>query len=175
MSQTASGFATPSLNWASEGLPDEFRSFRRYCELVFTGPYAKLSEKEKVTYVLLWIGRHGLDVYNAWSWEHEADKHKLTPLWERFENHIEPKVNSFLARNDFHQCRQKEEESVDEFISRLRVIAGKCKLTPAELPVRLVEQLIIATKHVEVQSKLLEKGDKLDLALLWTLPKHTRQ
>ena len=72
-------------------------------------------------------------------------------------------MNSFLARYDFHQCRQKEEESVDEFISRLRVIAGKCKFTPAEQPVRLVEQLIIATKHVEVQSKLLEKGDKLDL------------
>ena len=43
------------------------------------------------------------------------------------------------------------------------MIAGKCKFTPAEQPVRLVEQLIIATKHVEVQSKLLEKGDKLDL------------
>ena len=129
MSQTASGFATPPLNLASESLPNAFRSFRRYCELVFTVPYAKLSEKEKVTYVLLWIGRYGLDVYNAWLWENEADKHNLTPLWEHFETHIEPKVNSFLAHYDFHQCRQKIQNLIDRNLRKGLATSASSKFT----------------------------------------------
>ena len=86
----------------------------------------------------------------------------MDAVFNRFEKHIEPQVNSYLARFHFHQCRQAVEESVDEFIARCRVLAAKCKFADQlETNTRLTEQLIVGTKHVQVQEKLLEKGDGL--------------
>ena len=49
---------------------------------------------------------------------------------------------------------------MDEFVARLRVLAAKCKFADVgETHVRLIEQIIVGTKHVAVQEKLLEKGD----------------
>ena len=62
----------------------------------------------------------------------------------------------------FPQCRQAADESVDEFIARCRVITAKCKFPDLmETNIRLTEQLIVGTKHAEVQEKLLEKRDAL--------------
>ena len=148
----ASGFATPLLSWNSPNLPEAFRSFRQYSTLIFDGPFANKSEKEKVTYLLLWIGSHGRDIYDGWSWTTPGDKFKLQIVLDKFQRPIEPQVNSYLARYTFHQCRQAADESVDEFIARYRVIAAKCKFTDLmETNIRLIEQLIVGTKHVEVQ------------------------
>ena len=66
------------------------------------------------------------------------------------------------ARYNFHRARQTQGESVDEFISRCRVLAAKCKFADIlEVNTHLIEQLIAGTKHVAVQEKLLEKGDAL--------------
>ena len=158
----SSGFATPSLNWSSPNLPEAFRSFRQYSTLIFDGPFANKTEKEKVTYLLLWIGSHGRDIYVGWTWNTPEEKFRLQIILERFQRHIEPQADSYLARYTFHQCRQGADESVDEFIGRCRVIAAKCKFTDLmETNIRLTEQLIAGTKHVEVQEKLLEKGDAL--------------
>ena len=111
---------------------------------------------------MLWIGRHGLDVYQGWTWDDPDNRHKLDQVWERFDRHIQPRVNSYLARYNFHKCRQLEHESVDEFIARCRVLAAKCKFSDVlETDTRLIEQLIVGTRHVRVQEKLLEQGDSL--------------
>ena len=71
-------------------------------------------------------------------------------------------MNSYLARYTFHECHQAVDESGDEFIAHGRVIAAKCNFTDLmETNIRLTEQLIVGMKHVEVQEKLLEKGDAL--------------
>ena len=47
-------------------------------------------------------------------------------------------------------------------MARCRVLAAKCKFTDIlETNVRLIAQLIVGTKHVQIQEKLLEKGDSL--------------
>ena len=90
------------------------------------------------------------------------DKFKLQIVLDKFQRHIEPQVNSYLARYNFHRARQTQDESVEEFISRCRVLAAKCKFADIlEVNTRLIEQLIVGTKHVAVQEKLLEKGDAL--------------
>ena len=157
-----SGFAPPSLSWSSTNLPEAYRSFRQYTTLIFDGRFANKTEKEKVTYLLIWIGSHGRDIYEGWTWNSPDDKFKLKLVLDKFQQHIEPQVNSYLARYNFHKSRQTADESVDEFVARLRVLAAKCKFADVgETHVRLIEQIIVGTKHVAVQEKLLEKGDAL--------------
>ena len=100
-----SGFATPSPNW--EALD----------HLIFEGPYSAKSEREKVTFLLLWIGRHRIDLYNSWTWNSPEDKRKLDAVWKNFSDHIEPKVNAYLARFQLSQLKQHSDEAVDDFIS----------------------------------------------------------
>ena len=150
------------LNGSSDNLPDVSLSFEQYCSVIFEGPFSAKTEKEKVTYLLLWIGRNGLDVYDSFQRDDNTDKYKLAPVWKKFKDYIQPKVNSWLARYSLLQCKQAQYESVDELISRCRTQAAKCKFSSqAETEARIVEQLIVGMKQAEVQEKLLEEGDSL--------------
>ena len=80
----------------------------------------------------------------------------------KFSDHVEPKVNAYLARFQLSQLKQHSDEAVDNFIARCRVAAANCKFADiVEMNTRLIEQLIIGTQHDYVRGKLLERGDGL--------------
>ena len=152
------------MNWNATNLPDELAQFKQYCNLIFEGPFSKRTDKEKTSYILLWIGKTGVDTYNSWTWTNEEEKSKPQKIWERYELHIAPKTNSRLARYQLQQFRQKSDETLDDFMARCRNQANKCKFRDSqEIEDRLIEQLIIGTKHKRVQERLFEKGDTLTL------------
>ena len=164
MATAPAAFTPPCMNWEAQDLPDEFARFKQYCNLVFQGPYNKKPDEEKASFILLWIGRPGIDIYNSCSWNEPGDKDKPNEIWAKFDKHLAPKVNHRLARFQLQQYKQKESESIDDFLTRCRNQATKCKFRDAtETDERLIEQLIFGTKHKRVQEKLLEKGDKLAL------------
>ena len=43
-----SGIQPPRMNWLATDLPTEFRSFRQYCELIFSGPFAEKGQDRRV-------------------------------------------------------------------------------------------------------------------------------
>ena len=127
-------------------------------------PTVKKADEEKSSFILLRIGRFGIDIYKSWSWSEEGDESKPEKIWEKFEKHLESKVNHRLASYQLQQCKQNQSESVDDFMTRCRNQATKYKFRDAtETEERLIEQLIIGTKQKKVQERLLEKGEKLKL------------
>ena len=161
---TAAGFKTPEMNWDATDLRDELAKFKQYCDLIFSGPYSKKSPKEQATFILLWIGRRGLETYNSWIWAEAEDSTNPAKIWERFEKHVAPKVNHRLARYQLQQLRQTNDEFVDVFLTRCRNQATRCRFRDNdETDERLIEQLIVGTKHKKVQERLLEKGEQLTL------------
>lgn len=160
----AMGFRTPEMNWDAADLPDEFAKFKQYCNLIFSGPFSKKTQKEQASFILLWIGRQGLETYNSWAWSEDEDNTKPDDIWERFEKHLAPKVNHRLARYQLQQLKQMQEETIDDFMTRCRNQATKCKFRDlVETNERLIEQLIIGTKYKKVQERLLSKGESLTL------------
>ena len=88
--------------------------------------------------------------------------HKPSTIWERFEQHVAPKVNHRLARYQVQQFKQKIDESVDDFLTRCRNQASTCRFRDQiESDERLIEQLIVGTKHKKIQGRLLERGEQL--------------
>ncbi|KAK3719566.1 hypothetical protein QZH41_006864 [Actinostola sp. cb2023] len=161
----ASGFTPPSMNWEATDITDEFARFKQYCNLVFDGPYSKKSAIEKSSYILLWIGRQGVDIYNSFVWDNEDDKTKLEPIWSKFEKHLAPRTNYRLARYQLQQLKQTSDENIDDFMTRCRNQANKCKFRDQrETNERLVEQLIIGTKHKKAQEFRILGNDE-DLTL----------
>ena len=151
------------MNSLATDLPTEFRSFRQYCELIFSGPFAEKGQSERVTYILLWVGQEGRRMYNTWDLS-ETDKKDVEFIWAKFQALIEPKSNYRLSRFHLQKFRQLSYETVDEFMTRCKTQARKCKFRDTtETEERLIEQLVVGVRHGKVQEKLLCRDEALTL------------
>jgi len=160
----AGGFKTPEMNWDTTDLRDELAKFKQYCDLIFSGPYLKMSAKEQATFILLWIGRKGLETYNSWTWEEAEESMSPAKIWELFEKHITLKVNHRVARYQLQQLRQQNDEFVDIFLARCQNQATRCRFREKDKSDKhLIKQLVVGTKYKKVQERLLEKGEQLTL------------
>lgn len=81
----------------------------------------------------------------------DSDSTKPKKIWEQIKKHVAPKLNHRLARYQPQQLRQKNKESIADFMIHYPNQATRCKLRDvAEADERLIEQLIIGTKHKNV-------------------------
>jgi hypothetical protein len=157
-----SGIEPPRMDWPSQDLTGALQAFKQYCTLIFAGPLSEKSKEDQVTYILIWIGQEGLRMFNSWAVSQDDQKDPVK-IWEHFEKHIAPKSNFRLNRFQLQKYRQSTTESIDEFMTKCKLQALKCKFKDTEQDERLIEQLIIGTRHKKVQEILLEKDDKFKL------------
>ena len=71
------GIVPPSMRWDDTNLPEAFEKFVRHANLVFIGPLADKPEKEKLSYLLLWLGDKGRDIRHSWTDITEENAKKL--------------------------------------------------------------------------------------------------
>jgi len=111
---------------------------------VFSSVLKDASDEEKVSYILLWSGEKGLDLYNSWTFTKEEGRKKPAIIFERFENQLEPKPSHRIHRYTLQGMRMQEQgEPADDFISRLKNLAAKCQFRDnAEAQDRVLDQLI---------------------------------
>ena len=55
----------PSMDWNSVNLLETFKKFWLHVELIFAGALADKTAEVQVTYLLLWVGEKGLEIYNT--------------------------------------------------------------------------------------------------------------
>ena len=60
---------------------------------MFSSVLKDADDEEKVSYILLWSGEKGLDIYNSWTFTKKEDRKKPAIIFERFENQLEPKMS----------------------------------------------------------------------------------
>ena len=60
-------------------------------------------------------------------------------VWQKFDMHIEPKSSFRVERLTFQRMRQRNDESSDDFVSRLTNQANLCKFK--ERDERIIEQM----------------------------------
>ncbi|CAI9719522.1 Hypothetical predicted protein [Octopus vulgaris] len=149
----------PTMNWDSIDIVEAFKKFRRKSQLVFKSFLKGITDEEKVSYILLWTGEKGLDLFNSWDMS-ESDCNNPDTLLEKFERHLEPRSNHRIHRYEFQGLKQDPQETIDNFLSRLKNIAEKCKFRDKEE--KIVGQLIWGCAYKEVQKSLIGK-DTLQL------------
>ena len=76
-------------------------------------------------HILLLSGEEGLKYLNSWTLT-DTEKNDPDHIWKRFEQQIEPKHNFRVARLFLQSYRQQDCESVDDFITRLKLQAQAC-------------------------------------------------
>ncbi len=151
------------MDWETNDSILAFGKFKQKCELMFKSILKDADGEEQVSYILLWVGEQGLDIYNSWSFVDEEGKDPKKIL-NRFMEHLEPRTNHRIHRYTLQGMRQEQGESVDNFVAKIKNIGTKCKFSGnEELEDRLLDQLIWGTNDPEVQKSLIGRAKKLTL------------
>ena len=111
------------MDCASPDRANIFKLFKQKCQLYFSVQDAK--KAKQVDHIMLLSGEEGLKYFNSLTLS-DTEKNDSDHIWKRFEQQIEPKHNVRVARLYLQSYRQHECESVDDFMTRLKLYAQKC-------------------------------------------------
>ena len=150
----------PRMLWDDPDLPGAIAIFRQQCDLNFS--VKNVRADKQVDHILLFMGAAGLRMYNSWGLTDNKNDPKT--VWGRFETQLKPKSNFRVARLYLQTFQQKERESIDDFMSRLKLHAQTCQFRDnTEFSDRVIEQFIAGTLHPNLQKQLLSKDADLTI------------
>jgi len=154
------GVPAPKMDWESANLPEAWRRFRQHAELIFSGPLREKREQDKCSYLLLWIGEKGRDIFNTWTLTDE-DAKKLQTYYDKYTAYLTPKSNPIYARYRFHEKMQGDGETFEQFVTELKLLVKDCGYPNSDEMVR--DRIVFATNSPRVREKLLSHGAELTL------------
>jgi hypothetical protein len=75
-------------------LTENWRRFKQHVVLMFSVPVKSRNEADKYSYLLIWVGQKGSDIYNTWSDISETAKDKFKTYFGEDQKHVNPKANA---------------------------------------------------------------------------------
>ena len=73
------------------------------------------------------IGKQAKEIYNTFTFATEDDKVKYAGIIKKFDEYFSPKKNLTFLRSTFLTARQVEEETFDEYVTRLKTLSEDCE------------------------------------------------
>ena len=156
----AENVPTPTMNWSSSNLTESWTKFQQHVELMFTGPLKGKSEEEKISYLLIWVGEKGRDIYNTFQLS-DDEKKKLEIHWTKFKGYVTPRSNEVFERYKFH-ARNQANETFDSFVTDLKLLVKSCGYNDADKMVR--DKIVFGVSSSKIRERLINEGSTLTLA-----------
>ena len=110
--------------------------------------------------VLYIIGTEGREIYNTFNVV-EGEQNKLQSLFDAFDGYCKPKENTTVERCRFNLRNQSKTETIDQYITELRVLAKTCKLGNLQDEL-LRDRIVCGICNDKLKERLL-RDDKLTL------------
>ena len=162
----------PRMNWEAGDLEQEFQRFTTHCQFMFAGPLSSKTEKEKVGYLMTYIGDKGRDAYCTFTWNPTvaatenapaipAENETLEGVINKFRVHCAPKKNQIRATVNFNRRKQESGERFDDFVIALKILVKDCGYQDANRMLR--DAIVLRSRHDAVREKCLDEGDELML------------
>ena len=160
----------PSFDW-DKPTQQAWLEFENHVNLMFDGPLSGKTNKVKSSYLLIWVGAKGREVFTTWSLA-DNEKDKPYVYLEKFKQHITPQVNLVYSRFQFLDREQNDGEKSSEFVTALKLLAQHCDYDnwwydgddTRNLKDEMVRDKIVASiKCPDIKRKLIQKGNDLKL------------
>ena len=126
--------AVPSMNWEVDSLEQSWKTFKNHVKFVFSGPLKEKSEEEKCSYLMIWVGEKGREIYSTWNLSEEEQK-VIKNYYDKFENYVKPRTNLIYNRYKF-QSKIQQEDTFEQFCTSLQVLVKDCDYDKPEEMVR---------------------------------------
>ena len=113
-------------------LKDNFRKFKQQFEIYITAAgISNSTENIKCATLLHVIGPDAIEIFNTFRWneegDNEGDDKKMSKVLSKFEKYCTPKCNVTYERHQFNTRNQKEGESIDSYVTELRILSKSCE------------------------------------------------
>lgn len=118
----------------------------------------ELPEKIQVAMFLSAIGDEGLHVFNTFKFEPEEDKNKIEAVRAKFKDYCSPRKNVVFERFQFWKCSQAPGESIDGFVTTLRLRAKTCEFGDQEESL-IRDRVVLGCTDCRLQERLLREPD----------------
>ncbi|XP_074613766.1 uncharacterized protein LOC141873621 [Acropora palmata] len=156
-----SGIECPQMHWDGDNVKENWRRFKQHVELMFSGRLQSRREAKKYSYLLIWVGKKGRDIYNTWTDITADNKNNLQTYYDRFEAYVSLRANPVFAIFEFHGRVQGSSETAEQFITDLRMLAQDCDFKDSDEMIR--DGIVFGTNSPKVREKLISKGSALTL------------
>ena len=135
----------------------ELEHFKEDCRILFEGPLTDMKDKPKAGLIVNWLGREATQVLK--SMEVEADK--PDEVFDALEKIFRQESNQTLARFKFRSMKQTQSQSVDAYMSKLRLALPECKYKN-DTDELLKDQFLFGIFNKEIQDHLLGEISETD-------------
>lgn len=154
----------PHMDWKHEPLVESFRAFKARMELFFMDQEIT-DDAKKAIKIKIALGDEGVRriMNSGLTQENQRDPKEI---WKQIESEVDVsiKINFRIHRLEYSQIRQRPEETITGFISRLREKASRCEFENEELNERLIEMIILSTPFENFRKELMTKPKGASLA-----------
>lgn len=155
----AGAFRRPSELSLSGNVAENWRKFRAEFDIFLVAAgLDKTGATRQAMCFLNVVGPGALDVYHTFEWEEEDDAKKLDKIKEKFDAYCNPQKNETYERHVFKSRIQGPSETVDQFVTELRVKAASCNFgTLTDSMIR--DQVVAGIRSNQVRERLLREPD----------------
>ena len=99
-------------------------------------------DEVKIGIMLSYAGKEAREIYKTLPWTSEGDANKFDKVLEAFQNYCSPRKNIIYERYTFWSLRQEEGESIDAYLTRLKVKIDTCEYNKEGWPTAVRQELI---------------------------------
>ena len=156
-------FKPPGVLNLSGYLRENWRRWVQRFDLYLTVS-GKVKEKEDLQCAILLhlIGEDALEIYNTFTFAEGESRDKIEILKKKFEDYANPRKNTVFERYKFWECKQKEGETINQFITELKTRAKSCEFgEQTESMIR--DRLVFGVSDTRIKERLLRESSELTL------------
>lgn len=104
------------------------------------------------------IGTEGFDVYETFKFSNDTEKDDVTVLLKKFDEYFGVKPNVTLARYNFYMRNQEGGESIDQYVTALKLLSKTCEFKTLEDEF-IRDRIVCGVKNTIVRDRLLRTDD----------------
>ena len=148
----------PMLNWEGNNPQKEFQIWRDCLQSSFV--INGTPKEVQWHYIFLSSGKRGQEVFKTWDLD-DATKRDPEKVLAYFDKHMCGTVNKWVARLALSSVEQQTNESIAEFVARIRELVRDCDYKEESVDENIVYNLIKGVRWENLRRKLIDFGNDL--------------
>ena len=157
--QTSSFFPPAPMKIEGAHLEQSWKTWIQKFELFLLASRAEnLPEKTKVAMFLSALGDEGLHIYNTFEFDSDDDRNVYETVKQKFTEYCLPHKNVVFERYNFWKATQAVGESIDSFVTTLRLRAKTCEFEQ-HVDSMIRDRIVLGCNDARLQERLLREPD----------------
>ena len=115
----------------------------------------------KVALFLHCIGADALKIFNGFHFDNPDDRNDLAKIIQKFDEFTIGEVNETFERYTFNSRNQKENESIDVYVTTLRTLAKTCNFCDCMRDSIIRDRIVLGIHDHRTRKRLLQERNQL--------------